>query len=315
MIPTSSTRERRWTLSSRHTWSSPASGSPGAAAPAASASAPLRPRPSPRRPRRPRAPARPPRSPRLGGRPRGRHSVGGRLGLRDLRLGPRPLSRSSSGPYSRLALDGHLGTRVAALAHPGPLADAVAQVVELRAAHVTAGRDLDPLDLRRVQRERPLDTDAEGLLADGERLAGAVALTLDDDALEDLGATPRALDHLEVDLAGDRRRRTPATRRSCERSRLSMTVLMNEGDEHPVLGVGNNCSLDRASAKVRRKPRRDTSAREIMVAEPPPSLRAVLRPRPRRARGCARAAITDLRVMAGEQHLGHAPARYSAGRV
>ena len=89
--------------------------------------------------------------------------------------------------------------RPAALAHPGAAADAVAQVVELRAAHVAAAGHLDLLDLRRMQRERALHADAEGLLADGERLAGAAALALDHDALEDLGPAARALDDLEVD--------------------------------------------------------------------------------------------------------------------
>ncbi len=46
--------------------------------------------------------------------------------------------------------------------------------------------------------ERPLDPDAERLLADGERLAHARALALDDDALEDLNAAALALDYLEV---------------------------------------------------------------------------------------------------------------------
>ena len=50
-----------------------------------------------------------------------------------------------------------------------------------------------------MERERPLDADAERLLAHGERLAHAGALPLDDDALEDLDAAARALDHLEVD--------------------------------------------------------------------------------------------------------------------
>ena len=53
-------------------------------------------------------------------------------------------------------LDRLLRADVAALAHAGALADAVAQVVELRAAHVAAGGDLDLLDLRRVHRERAL---------------------------------------------------------------------------------------------------------------------------------------------------------------
>ena len=88
---------------------------------------------------------------------------------------------------------------VALLADARLLADAAAEVVELRAVHVADRLDLDLLDLRRVERERPLDPDAERLLADGERLAGARALALDDDALEDLDTAPRALDHLEMD--------------------------------------------------------------------------------------------------------------------
>ena len=51
-----------------------------------------------------------------------------------------------------------------------------------------------------------LDADAEGLLAHGERLARAVSLALDDDALEHLHAPARALDHLEVDLDAVARR-------------------------------------------------------------------------------------------------------------
>ena len=51
-------------------------------------------------------------------------------------------------------------------------------------------------------RERALDADAERLLADGERLAHAVALALDADALEHLHALAAALDHPEVDVHG-----------------------------------------------------------------------------------------------------------------
>jgi hypothetical protein len=96
------------------------------------------------------------------------------------------------------ALDRHLGDVRAALPDPGALADAPTQVVELGATDVTAGGHLDALDLRRVQWEGPLDTDPERLLADGERLASAMPLALDDDAFEHLGAAPGALDHLEV---------------------------------------------------------------------------------------------------------------------
>ena len=57
-----------------------------------------------------------------------------------------------------------------------------------------------------MHREHALDADAEGLLAHRERLARAVALALDDDALEDLHAPARALDHLEVHLHAVARR-------------------------------------------------------------------------------------------------------------
>jgi hypothetical protein len=88
------------------------------------------------------------------------------------------------------------------LADAGLLADAAAQVVELRAVDVADRRDLDPLDLRGVQGERPLHADAERLLPDGEGLARTGALPLDDDALVDLDAAALALDHLEVDAHG-----------------------------------------------------------------------------------------------------------------
>ena len=86
----------------------------------------------------------------------------------------------------------------AALAHARRAADPVAQVVELGAAHVAAGRDLDPLDLRGVDREGPLHAHAERLLAHREGLAHAASLALDHDALEDLRPPARALDDLEV---------------------------------------------------------------------------------------------------------------------
>src|SRR4051812_46908471 len=97
-------------------------------------------------------------------------------------------------------LDGLLGAQVAALPNACPLAHTAAQVVELGPTHVAASGHLDALDLRRVHGERALDADAERLLADGEGLACALALALDDDALEDLGAAAGALDDLEVNL-------------------------------------------------------------------------------------------------------------------
>src|ERR1700677_2741676 len=103
-------------------------------------------------------------------------------------------------------LDHLLRTGVAALAHPRALTYAIAQVVELRAAHVTACGQLDSLDLRRVHREHSLDTNAERLLADRESLARAMPLALDHDALEDLHTATGALDHLEMDLHAIARR-------------------------------------------------------------------------------------------------------------
>jgi hypothetical protein len=87
-------------------------------------------------------------------------------------------------------------------ADAGALADAAAEVVQLRAVDVADRADLDPLDLRRVQRERALDADTERLLPDGERLADAGALALDHDPLEHLDAAALALDHLEMDAHG-----------------------------------------------------------------------------------------------------------------
>src|SRR5688572_26891164 len=57
---------------------------------------------------------------------------------------------------------------LAQLADPRLLPDLAAQVIELGAVDVADRPDLDPLDLRRVHRERPLDAYAERLLAHGE---------------------------------------------------------------------------------------------------------------------------------------------------
>src|SRR5207253_9446840 len=74
--------------------------------------------------------------------------------------------------------------------------------VELRPVDVADRDHVDLLDLRRVKRERPLDADAERLLAHGEGLARARPLPLDADALEHLNARALALDDAEVDAHG-----------------------------------------------------------------------------------------------------------------
>src|SRR5918999_5394796 len=113
----------------------------------------------------------------------------------EARAGPGLWSRSCGNhglPHAEAAL-------LPQLANARLLADLLAQVVELRAVDVADRSHVDLLDLRRVQRERPLDADAEGVLAHRERLAHAGTLALDHDALEHLRAPTLALDHLEVD--------------------------------------------------------------------------------------------------------------------
>src|SRR5699024_1380241 len=89
---------------------------------------------------------------------------------------------------------------LALLPDAGLLAGEVAQVVQLRAADVAAGDDLDLVDGRGVHGAHALDADAEENLADAEGLAHAVALATDDVALEDLDARAVALDDLHVHL-------------------------------------------------------------------------------------------------------------------
>ena len=101
-----------------------------------------------------------------------------------------------------MASGGQLGLLLAQLLDLGLLAAELAQVVELGAAHVTAGHDLDPVDARAVDRVGPLDADAEADLADREGLAQAGALAADHDALEDLDAGTVALDDPGVHLDG-----------------------------------------------------------------------------------------------------------------
>ena len=77
-----------------------------------------------------------------------------------------------------------------------------AQVVQLRATHVTATLDLDLLDDRAVQREGTLDADAEAHLAHGEGLLHAARVAGDDDACEHLDARARAFGDVHVHLDG-----------------------------------------------------------------------------------------------------------------
>ena len=130
--------------------------------------------------------------------------LGSRLLLDSGRLGYLGLLLGHALCIHRLGLGGGRGDQLlvdppAPLGDSGRLADPASQVVELGPPHVATRRDLQFLDLRRVQRERPLHPDPERLLADREGLPGAGALPTQDDSLEDLGAAAAALDYLEVD--------------------------------------------------------------------------------------------------------------------
>src|SRR6476619_3593471 len=67
--------------------------------------------------------------------------------------------------------------------HARGLALQVAQEVQLRAPHLRAAEDFDPVDRRRVQRENALDALAERDLPHGERRVGGAAVHADHRAL------------------------------------------------------------------------------------------------------------------------------------
>src|SRR5947208_5306929 len=137
-------------------------------------------------------------------------------GLRCFSLRCRPLLRrallDTGRGRARVAVLGAIGDRRRYAASGGRnfallldlrrLTAQFAQVVQLGAPDVAAGHDLDLLHDRGVQREGPLDTDAEADLADREGLLQATTLAADHDTLEDLDAGPVALDDLDVHLHG-----------------------------------------------------------------------------------------------------------------
>src|SRR5436190_14105614 len=95
-----------------------------------------------------------------------------------------------------------LFARAGLLADPSRLAGALAQVVELGAAHVALPLHLDRGDERREALESALHALARRDLAHDEgRVEAAVALG-DHHALEGLHALPLALDHVDVDEHG-----------------------------------------------------------------------------------------------------------------
>ena len=84
----------------------------------------------------------------------------------------------------------------------GCLTAQVTQVVQLGTANVTAGQNLDVVDVRCVNREGTLHADAERHLADGKGLTDAGALATDNNATEHLDTGLLSLDDLHVDING-----------------------------------------------------------------------------------------------------------------
>src|SRR5882762_10429326 len=88
------------------------------------------------------------------------------------------------------------------LADARRLAGAIAQVVELRAAHVALALHLDRRDERRIGLEGALDALARGDLAHDERGVQAAVPLGDHHALEGLRALALALDDVDIDDHG-----------------------------------------------------------------------------------------------------------------
>src|ERR1700694_3267997 len=117
-----------------------------------------------------------------------------------------PVTRSAEpgrcGTPRRARRGGHRRATSALLLDLRLLTAQLAQVVQLGAAHIAAGGDVDVVDVRRVDGERPLDANAVAFLADGEGLTDAPALPANDDTLEDLDAFLGTLDHLDMHING-----------------------------------------------------------------------------------------------------------------
>src|SRR3954469_3584724 len=115
---------------------------------------------------------------------------------------PRRARRCRTPPPARRRSERERSSALAELADASLLADLAAQVIELRAVHVADLLHLDLVDLRRMQRERTLDANAERVLPDGERLTCTGTLPLDHDPLEDLDPLAGPFDHAEMHAHG-----------------------------------------------------------------------------------------------------------------
>jgi hypothetical protein len=139
-----------------------------------------------------------------------------------------------------------------------------------------------------VQREGPLHPHSEGVLANGEGLAGAASLALDHDPLEHLGSAPVALDHLEVDPDAVTGRETGT---ALERALLDAVDDRVHLLAAPMVGLRVRCSLSAAQTSKKRVPR---GPREREWYSPCGASSALSRP----FSALAKAPLAHLRVVA-----------------
>ncbi|CVI56983.1 conserved hypothetical protein [Agrobacterium deltaense NCPPB 1641] len=99
------------------------------------------------------------------------------------------------------------GARTGVFDDTGSLAATVAQVVELRAANLTAANDFNAFDQRGVDREYALDAFAVGNLANGEAFGKTAAGTGDANAFVSLNTGTVTFRHANVDAQGVARRK------------------------------------------------------------------------------------------------------------
>src|SRR5690242_19537004 len=85
----------------------------------------------------------------------------------------------------------------AALFEAGRLAAQPAHVIEVLAPDDRVAHHLDLVNARRMHQKRALDADAMRNAPDGERAIQPLAVMADDDALEDLNALARTLNHFD----------------------------------------------------------------------------------------------------------------------
>src|SRR5688572_30507837 len=150
-----------------------------------------------------------------------------------------------------------------ALAHPGRLALAIAQEVQLGPAHFRPAHDFHLLNDRRVQQEDQLDALADRLLAHRKRGAHPDAVHADHDALEHLDTLFVALAHLDVHFHGVSGRHLRPLGHLC--------LLYDFNRAHGRLPSSRPSTLAGFPALLRPTPRRPADRAAAPVSAPAPA--------------------------------------------